>query len=51
MARLKLVGEPLQIEVVPEITEAVGPLFTVTTAVPLFPVPKQPLAPVTDTRL
>ena len=51
MATLKLVDVPLQIDAVPEITEAVGPAFTVTTADPLFPVPAHPLAPVTETRV
>ena len=50
MATLILVDDPTQMAVVPEITEAVGPTFTVTTGVPLLPVPAQPLAPVTDTK-
>ena len=50
MATLILVDDPTQMAVVPEITEAVGPIFTVITADPLLPVPAQPLAPVTDTK-
>ncbi len=51
MATLKLVDDPLQMVAVPEMTEAVGPIFTVMVAEPLLPVPAQPLAPVTDTKL
>ena len=51
MATLKLVDEPLHIVAVPEITDAVGPAFTVTTAEPLLPEPTQPLASVTDTKV
>ena len=36
---------------VPEMTEDVGPMFTVMVADPLLPVPAQLLAPVTETKL